>query len=102
MRVVLVVLRRRCARKALLALARTIEQKQGATDFFREVDVLAWTRNMTSKIDLDLTDSLPSLINNVIGWFDEISDSAHSPAATLKEIKPKKWKMPWNGDVTTS
>jgi hypothetical protein len=68
-------------------LARTIEQTQGATDFFREVDVLVWARNMPSKKDLDLIDILPSLINNVSGWFDEISDPAHNPAANLKEIQ---------------
>jgi hypothetical protein len=42
---------------------------------------------MPSKKDLDLIDSVPSLKNNVIGWFDQISDRAHSPAANLKEIQ---------------
>jgi hypothetical protein len=80
--------------EALLDLARAIEQTQGAIDFIREDDVLAWTRNMPCKKDLDFIDSLPSLMNNVIGRFDEISDPAHSPAANLKEIQETEtW---WN------
>jgi hypothetical protein len=49
---------------------------------------------MPSKKDLVLIKILPSLKNSVIGWFDETSDPAHSPAANLKEIQEiVKW---WN------
>jgi hypothetical protein len=77
--------------EALLDLARTIGQTQVATDFFREDDVLDWTRNMPSKKGLDLIDSLPCLMKNVIGWYEMISDPARGASKNFRFDYPSSW-----------